>query len=205
MTSQSAEVRRYILATVEIAVCLMVFSATVNSQELPLQQLPAPPPPKVISPDERGQLDAAKDPKARVKLILELAEQHLTAAEQFTTHNNFESASSEVGKYYELIDEVLKFVASQAHDSNKTRDLYKRIELTLRAHGPRLTSMRRTTPLEYAVWIKEVEDFARKGRTEALDSFYGHTVLREPKNSASDKPIQQTRKDNSLAPEKKQP
>jgi hypothetical protein len=66
-------------------------------------------------------------------------------------------------------------------DSNKTRDLYKRLELALRAHGPRLTAMRRITPLEFAVWIKQVEDYAREGRTEALNSFYGHTVVSEPK------------------------
>jgi hypothetical protein len=39
--------------------------------------------------------------------------------------------------------------------------------------------MRRNTPLEYAVWIKEIEEFARNGRTEALNSFYGHTVVRD--------------------------
>ena len=205
MTRQSAEVRRYILGTVEIAVCLLILSGTVASQELPLQQVPAPPPPTVISRDDQTQIDAAKDAKARVKLTLDLAEQYLTTAEQSTTHTDFETASKEVGKYYALIDDALKFVRTQAHDSNKTRDLYKRIELTLRAHGPRLTSMRRTTPLEFAIWIKEVEDFARKGRTEALDSFYGHTVIREQKGSSSDKAIEQTRKDNSLAPEKKQP
>jgi hypothetical protein len=39
--------------------------------------------------------------------------------------------------------------------------------------------MRRITPLEFAVWIKRVEEFARESRTEALNSFYGHTVVRE--------------------------
>ncbi len=53
------------------------------------------------------------------------------------------------------------------------------LELALRSDGPRLTTMRRTTPLEYAVWIKKVEEFARESRTEALNSFYGHTVVRE--------------------------
>ncbi len=76
-------------------------------------------------------------------------------------------------------------------DSNKTRDLYKRIELTLRAHGPRLSAVRRGTPSEYSFWMKEVEDFARNGRTEALNSFYGHTVFREkPTEQQANKPIQ---------------
>jgi hypothetical protein len=74
-------------------------------------------------------------------------------------------------------------------DSNKTRDNYKRLELSLRAHGPRLTSLRRATPIEFAVWIKQAEDYAREGRTEALNSFYGHTVVREP-----EKPEKQSEK-----------
>jgi hypothetical protein len=54
--------------------------------------------------------------------------------------------------------------------------------------------------LEYAVWVKELEEFARKGRTEALNSFYGHTVFREPKKSEerpTDKPLK-----NNAVPEK---
>jgi len=83
----------------------------------------------------------------------------------------------------------LEFLSPLSHDSNKTRDMYKRLELALRAHGPRLTSMRRTTPLEYAVWIKEVEDFVRRGRTEALNSFYGQTVVRDgQQRTVNDKP-----------------
>jgi hypothetical protein len=46
--------------------------------------------------------------------------------------------------------------------------------------------MRRITPLEFAVWIKKVEDFARAGRTEALNSFYGHTVVREPQKEKTE-------------------
>jgi hypothetical protein len=34
-----------------------------------------------------------------------------------------------------------------------------------------------------------VEDFARDGRTEALNSFYGHTVVRDPqKTEKNEKP-----------------
>ena len=91
--------------------------------------------------------------------------------------------------YHALIENALQFLSTFKRDSNKTRDLYKRLELALRADGPRLTAMRRITPLEFAVWIKQVEDFARDGRPEALNSFYGHTVVREPKSrKGSEKP-----------------
>ncbi len=182
----------------------LTFVLSARAQE-PVQTLTAPPPPKVILKDERTQIEASKDAKARLKLTLELAEHHLLTAEQFTAQSNFEAASGEVGKYHALIDDLLKYLGSQAQEKNRTRDMYKKIELALRAHGPRLTSMRRTTPLEYAVWIKEVEEFARESRTEALNSFYGHTVVREspPSKPVNDKPIDPKLKDNSLAPGKK--
>ena len=103
----------------------------------------------------------------------------------------YDAASAEVGKYHALIEDALTNLGSQKQDSNKARDLYKRLELALRADGPRLTAMRRVTPLEFAVWIKKVEDFARAGRTEALNSFYGHTVVRDAQKNAEkpdDKP-----------------
>jgi hypothetical protein len=135
----------------------------------------------MIVKEERAALDAAvNDSKKRLKMTIEFADGHLTNAEQHTSRENYEAASTEVGMYQALIENALQFLSSFKRDSNKTRDLYKRLELALRADGPRLTAMRRTTPLEFAVWIKKVEDFARDGRTEALNSFYGHTVVREP-------------------------
>jgi len=174
-------------------------SAQATPQPTPLT---APPPLRTITKDERMQMERSDDPKNREKVTLELAEVHLTAAEKFTAGSNFESASHEVGTYHALIQDLLTFLATQKRDNNKTRDLYKRLELALRADGPRLTAMRRTTPLEFAVWIKKVEDFAREGRTEALNSFYGHTVVRDG-SKAEDKPPDKP-EDNS-APKTKQP
>jgi hypothetical protein len=172
-------------------------AATVLSQDpqpspTPLPTpLTAPPPLKTISKTERDQLNATTDPKQRVKVTIELAGVHLSAAEKFTSAGEYESASHQVGSYELLIENILTFLSAQKQDSNKTRDLYKRLELALRADGPRLTAMRRITPLEFAVWIKQVEDFAREGRTAALNSFYGHTVVRDPeKREPTEKPKQ---------------
>jgi hypothetical protein len=142
--------------------------------------LTAPPPLRTITKEERAQMSDSTDPKQRVRVTIELAQAHLTTAERYTTESNFEAASHQIGSYHAFIQDVLTFLATMKRDNNKTRDMYKRLELALRADGPRLTSMRRTTPLEFAVWIKQVEDFAREARTEALNSFYGHTVVREP-------------------------
>ena len=187
--------QRNIVVAAHLLLLAFVFLPVVNAQESqPTPQptpLTAPPPFKMIVKEERAALDAnVNDPKKRLKLTIEFAGGHLTNAEQHTTRENYEAASTEVGMYQALIENALKFLSTFKRDSNKTRDLYKRLELSLRADGPRLTAMRRTTPLEFAVWIKKVEDFARDGRTEALNSFYGHTVVREPQkqDKANEKP-----------------
>lgn len=169
------------LARVAVLPMLMCCCAwVVVAQEAQPTPLTAPPPLHTITKEERSQIENAEDAKQRIRTTIELAGLHLTSAEKLTSQSSFESASHEVGSYYALIQNALTYLATLKRDSNKTRDLYKRLELTLRADGPRLTSMRRTTPLEFAVWIKQTEDFAREGRTEALNSFYGHTVVRDP-------------------------
>jgi len=178
-----------------------IYLPTLLAQEPRAPQLPAPPPLKVISKDERAQLNDAKDAKTRLRKTVELAEIHLQHAEVLTSQEKYEEVLIELGGYLALIDDALKFLGQMNRDSTKTRDLYKHLEIDLRGDGPRLTSMRRITPLEYAIRIKEIEDFARDSRTEALDSFYGHTVVREGKKKAADeKP-----KNPPNKPESKQP
>ena len=177
-----------LLATVLLLGFVYVTPASAQTAEPQPTPLTAPPPLKVITKGEREQLDRAKDTKQRLRLTIELAGAHLTRAEQLTTQASYDAASAEVGMYHALIENALEVLSSLKQDRDKTRDLYKRLELALRADGPRLTAMRRITPLEFAVWIKKVEDYARAGRTEALNSFYGHTVVREPQKSSAEKP-----------------
>jgi hypothetical protein len=151
----------------------------LGGQEPRAQEQTAPPPLKIITRQERSQLEESKDPKSRIKITLEFAETHLTNAENNTSQHEFDHAAAEAGMYWALVENALTFIKTIERDSNRKRDLSKRLELALRAHGPRLTLMRRNTPTEYSVWIKEIEEFARKGRTEALNSFYGNTVVRD--------------------------
>lgn len=142
-------------------------------------QMPAPPPMRFVSRDERSQLTATKDLKSRLRITLELAEAHLGRAEESTSQKKFEQASEELGRYLGLIDDVRQVLSGLDRDRNSTRDLYRRFDIALRAQVPRLAVMRRTTPADYAVHLKAAEEFARETRTEALESFYGHSVLRE--------------------------
>ncbi len=170
---------------------LSAFLTPVSAQDpRPPHDDTAPPPLRTISREERALINAEKDFKDRIKLTLELATAHLTATENETAKQDYEKAAAAAGRYWALIDDAFAFLKPMKTDSNKTRDLYKRVELTLRAHGPRLATIRRSTPIEYSVWIKDIEDLARKGRTEALNSFYGHTVVRDQTESSrkEDKP-----------------
>ena len=177
---------------------VLACASAVSAQEAQPQPTPltAPPPFKMIVKEERAQIEDTKDSQKRLKLTIEFAGAHLTRAEQHTAREDYEAASAEVGMYHALIESALDFLSTFKRDSNKTRDLYKRLELALRADGPRLTAMRRITPLEFAVWIKKVEDFARDGRTEALNSFYGHTVVRDPKKSEKPSPTPTPKSNN---------
>jgi hypothetical protein len=192
------ETQRRLTLTAPLMLLVLACAQAVYSQEpqsTPQPQptpLTAPPPFKMIVKEERAAIEQANDSSRRLKLTLEYATAHLGVAEQHTAQGNFEAASSEVGMYHALIENALAFLSTFKRDSNRTRDLYKRLELSLRAHGPRLTAMRRITPLEFAVWIKQVEDFARDGRTEALNSFYGHTVVREQKSDKSNEKPKET-------------
>jgi hypothetical protein len=189
-----AEIQRDKVTGTQIIFLLVVLSVTAPSviamgapQDPHPQEQTAPPPLKIITRLERTQLNQAKDPKARVKTTIELAEAHLANAENQTSQHEYDRAAAEAGMYWALVEDGLSFLKT-ARDNNARRDLYKRLELSLRAQGPRLSIMRRETPSDYAVWIKEIEDFARRGRTEALNSFYGHTVLREgPEKSTNEK------------------
>ena len=180
-----SEIRVVYKGTGMAFLCVAIYATVLCGQEprMQQQQLSAPPPMKAIAREERTQIEVAKDSKGRLRNTLELAEAHLSKAEAETSGHNYEAASAELGRYWALIEDALNFLDPLSHDNNKTRDLYKRLELALRAQGPRLNSMRRTTPVEYGVWVKEIEEFARNARTEALNSFYGHTVVRDVKQN----------------------
>lgn len=137
----------------------------------------APPPMKFIPSGERTQLSTARDAKARLKASLSLAELRLARAEQFTVDQRFIAACSELGVYQAIIEDTMHYMSQQKSDTNKTRDLYKNLEIELRKHSNRIESMRRVTPKEYAVHLKCISDFAEDARTNALDAFFSGAVL----------------------------
>ena len=191
-----ARLTKRLLPLILLTAC---YVAPAPAQDTHTPQLPAPPPLRAVSQSERTQLDQTDDRKARIRKTIELASVRLQRAEELVSQQKYDNALMELGGYLALIEDSLKFLGRMDSDRGKTRDLYKRLELALRADGPRLLALRRGAPLEYAIRIKEAEEFARAGRTEALNSFYGHTVEREGKQKPQEdmKP-----KDNPNKPER---
>jgi hypothetical protein len=175
---------------------LLALGATSNAQDPRLVPMAAPPPLKFMPRFEREQLSAAKDAKDRTRLSIELAEGHLLRAEEFSAATKHDSCLTEIGNYMALVDDAMDYLGGMKRDSNRTRDLYKRLDLALRAQGLRLAAIRRVTPVEYAGQIKAAEEFARNARSDALESFYGKTVTRErpeePKEALRGKPAKES-------------
>ncbi len=169
----------------------------------PVIQTPAPPPMKFVPREDRDQLTAARDAKERTRTSIALADNHLLRAEGFTNSRKHDSALIELGNYMGLVQDAMDYLSHMKRDSNRTRDLYKRLELSLRAQGLRLAAIRRLTPAEHASQIKAAEEFARESRSEALKSFYGQTVV--PPEAAKQTRPEKTEKDSTTVGETKRP
>jgi hypothetical protein len=161
-----------------MAACALVTSAVAQDPQLP--RLPAPPPMHLVSKSDRTELDETRDPKARMHASMTLAEAHLTRAEKLTDDKKYDQALAELGSYLGVIGDLRDYCAKLDTSKNSTRDLYRHFEYQVHTHIPRLAVIQRTTPVEYVRNIKDAEEFIKDTRAEALDSFYGHSVLKEP-------------------------
>ena len=88
---------------------------TARGQDTPAAQpsptpLTAPPPIRIITKEERAQIDQAGDAKQRLRLTIQIAGARLTRAEQHTAQGNYDEASTEVGSYHALIEDALEFL-----------------------------------------------------------------------------------------------
>lgn len=140
---------------------------------------------RFVARDDRSQLSMVRDAKARIRLTIDLANARLTRIEELTNEKQFEQACEALGNYLGLIEDVMRYIPGLTNvNRTTTQDLYRKLDIALRGQIPRLVIMRRATPSEYAGHLKEAEEFVRDTRTQALDYFYGYSVLREKKPEA---------------------
>ncbi|HVF51131.1 MAG TPA: HEAT repeat domain-containing protein [Pyrinomonadaceae bacterium] len=174
----------FLMVSLLLSLCALSPLASARAQQMQaFAEAPeaAPPPMKYIPPQERALLDVhVRDAKARTRVSLDLAEARLLRAAQLTDAAQFDAASSELGIYQAIVEDAVSFLRRQANADNKTRDLCKRLEVSLRAHGPRIETIRRMTPSEDAPNVRAAYECTRRARSEALNAFYGQTVMDEP-------------------------
>ncbi|HWS87440.1 MAG TPA: hypothetical protein VN282_10770 [Pyrinomonadaceae bacterium] len=148
------------------------------------QREEGPPPLRFIPQDVRQRLEGAKDAKARARLSMEIADERLTLASQFAQQDKFEASTVEIGVYEAVVEDAVRTLHASSGGgkvNNKFRDIFKRLEITLRSHVTRLESIRRILPERHAVHLKDAIDFVRDRRDQALSAFYSDSVLREPR------------------------
>jgi hypothetical protein len=157
------------------------------AQESAVQQQrdDGPPPMRYLPDDVRRRLDAERDPKARTRLSLEIAEERLALAAQQADADHFEAATGEVGVYEAVVEDAVRFLRTTGRVNNKLRDIFKRFEIALRSHVTRLESIRRVLPAQHAVYLKDAIEFVRDNRDQALSAFYDDTVMPEPRRPAA--------------------
>jgi hypothetical protein len=172
------------------------------------QREDGPPPLRYMPPDVRQRLEGAKDAKERARLSMEIAEERLARAAQFADQDRFEAATGEIGVYEAVVEDTVRTLhaSNPGKAGNKLRDIFKRVEITLRSHVTRLESIRRLLPERHAVYLKDAIDFVRDRRDQALSAFYSDSVLREPRLPESTTPEGERATTNTAAqsaPDKK--
>jgi hypothetical protein len=186
-TYRSAE-----LKSLTLVLILTLFAcASARAQQQPQQREDGPPPMRYIPPDVRQRLEGAKDAKARARLSMEIAEERLALAAQLAEQDKFEASTAEIGVYEAVVEDTVRTLHGSSGGgkvNNKFRDIFKRVEITLRSHITRLETIRRVLPERHAVYLKDAIDFVRDRRDQALAAFYSDSVLREPRVPDSTRP-----------------
>lgn len=162
-------------------VCFLILSSTFCFSTSAFAQQPevdeiAPPPLKIISKNEKKQLDEIPDVKKRTILALQLMESKLKVIEKLDDQNEFARMYEELGGFHALMDYTLNFLY-RSHDNRKNLSNFKRYEMGLRSFPPRIEIIRRELPVKYEPYLRELLKVIRDTRSKAVEPFFGNTVV----------------------------
>jgi hypothetical protein len=155
-------------------VSLIALCCSVQAQE---PDETAPPPLKMLSKTERGQLTAKAEPKERTSLALQLMEARLRSAEKFRTDENYSLMYAELGGFQALMDNTLDFLLRSNIAEGKRLNSLKRLEIGLRSFVPRVEEIRRETPANFEPYLKYLIKYIGDVREKAMQSFFSNTVV----------------------------
>lgn len=158
------------------AVVLFVFAHLAPAQDV-VEDDVAPPPLKILSPDEKTKLGAEKEVKRRTRLALELMELRLKQAETNDTAENFDQMYVELGGFHALMENMLEFLNSSDKDSGRVLNNFKRFEIGLRGFTSRLELIRRDLPIRYEPYVRSLIKQLRAARAKAIEPLFDDTVV----------------------------
>lgn len=161
----------------------LLAAASVSAQDDPNDL--APPPLKAISKDERTRLTGETNVKSRTVLALGLMTARLSAAEKFSSEENFDAMFTELGGFQGILDNTLEFLIRSDNNSDRVLNNFKRFEIGLRGFVPRIEVVRRELPVRYEPYVRSVIRYIRDARSKALEPLFGEPQLRESKRPTS--------------------
>ncbi|QQS33662.1 MAG: hypothetical protein IPM50_03505 [Acidobacteriota bacterium] len=137
----------------------------------------APPPELLFSVAESDQLAKAKDLRARTRLIIELMDARLKAAERHSSNANFDAVFAELGPFHALALNGIEHLEKQDLKAKSVLDNLKRFEIGIRGFFPRLELLRRSAPTDYEPYIRRLIRVMREARSRALDPMFSETIV----------------------------
>ncbi len=137
----------------------------------------APPPLKILTKDERTQLNAETDVKKRTRLTLELMEARIKQAEIFAGQNDYDAMFLQLGSFHGLMDNALDYLNGRNISRGKALDNLKRLEMALRKFRPRLELIRQDLSPRYEHYVYNLIKYVRDARTRAIEPLFGDTVV----------------------------
>jgi hypothetical protein len=181
MKERSGQLRSATLPSVAFGLFVALFALLALAANTPAQtddQLDSvPPPPAIVTKEERANLAAQSDLKAKTKLALEYMNTRLAEAERLNATNDFDGLFRELGRYRGLLDHTLGFLHIGNQDDKKVLDNYKRLEISLRSSMIRIEAIRRELPVRYEDYVHGLVKYLRSAREKALEPQFGTTVL----------------------------
>jgi hypothetical protein len=144
----------------------------------------APPPLKLLSPDEKNRLASETEVKRRTKLALELMDARLRQAETLDAAENYDEMFVQLGAFHGLMDNTLEFLNKSDKDSNKVITNFKRLEIGLRGFNPRLQMIHHDLPIRYEHYVRNLIRYLRTARARAIEPLFDDTVLPDKKPSS---------------------
>ena len=175
---RSSKIFSVLVRCLSAGLLIWVYSLNAGAQVDPREI--APPPLKVVSKDELATLDAVRDVKKRTQTALDLMTLRLKSAETLIENDQLDEMYKQLGSFHGLMDNTLAFLDKSSGSGGKVLNNYKRFEMGLRQFRPRLELIRRSIPVMYEPYVRNLITYLREARAKAVEPLFSDTVV--PKN-----------------------